>query len=621
LVRRKLGLSSNLPAPSQEISFSVQDKNLREATILSQKISKLARLGLHRREDIMPLMDRVLRVTTNLIRNNNFQHALKLASSAKLLLNPVLNLDLLRAQAFLGLKEHLSAQEALKEELRFFPNNDEARDLLAQLSRWSHEDVSCFPIEFQKLFDAVRPYTMLSSERLHSLYDLAKKICAQDVPGNFVECGVAAGGSSALISFVIKKYSKRPRILYCFDTFGGMPEPTENDTHAKTHANETGWGTGTCAAREDSLLEVCTNLDTTDIVRPIKGLFKDTLPQYSKEIADVAFLHMDGDWYESTRDIINNLYDQITSEGLIQVDDYGHWDGCKKALHEFEAKKQLHFDLQRIDATGVWFQKPKSTNKIPNNNIKLLNLGCGYRFHPTWTNVDFKSTGPEVITHDIGKGLPFESKSFDAVYHSHLLEHFPKNHVSKFLSECLRVLKPGGTLRVVVPDLETIARLYLLLMEKSLNGDEEAQKRYEWIMLELFDQMVRNTSGGAMLDYWRQDPMMAEDFVIQRLGSEAKDAIATIRTAPDAHIQQSSKPDHPLDPYKTGQFRLSGEVHQWMYDRYSLGKLLQEAGFEDIRVCRADESSIPDFNVYLLDIETNGSIRKPDSLFMEAVKP
>ncbi|HSW65485.1 MAG TPA: methyltransferase domain-containing protein, partial [Dissulfurispiraceae bacterium] len=266
--------------------------------------------------------------------------------------------------------------------------------------------------------------------------------------------------------------------------------------------------------------------------------------------------------------------------------------------------------------------KPRAVQEASNvPQYNLLNLGCGQRYHSGWTNVDFKANSCEVIAHDLGKGLPFDSNSFNVVYHSHLLEHFSKEYAFTFLKNCFRVLKSGGIIRVVVPDLETIARLYLLLLEKSLKGDVEAQHRYEWVMLELFDQMVRNTSGGAMLEYWQQNPMPAEDFVVQRLGSEVKDAIAKIRTNPGATIQQSRQPDRRPDPHRIGQIRLSGEVHQWMYDRYSLSKLLQEVGFEDIRICRADESRIPDFNSYLLDIEADGSVRKPDSLFMEAKKP
>jgi hypothetical protein len=169
-----------------------------------------------------------------------------------------------------------------------------------------------------------------------------------------------------------------------------------------------------------------------------------------------------------------------------------------------------------------------------------------------------------------------------------------------------------------------MARLYLDLFEKALQGDEEAQSRYDWILLELFDQMVRNQSGGDMLNYWKQDPMPAESFVIERYGSEVLHALAILRGSSDqASLQSKAKKlnekDEP-DATQIGQFRLSGEIHQWMYDRYSLGSLLEDAGFQNIRVCRPDESNIPSFNSYVLDIEHDGSVRKPDSLFMEAQK-
>lgn len=257
--------------------------------------------------------------------------------------------------------------------------------------------------------------------------------------------------------------------------------------------------------------------------------------------------------------------------------------------------------------------------------MRLLNLGCGHRHHSGWTNVDFRSTGPGVMAHDLHKGLPFEDCEFDAVYHSHLLEHFPKSQAPAFLRECYRVLKPKGFLRVVVPDLEKMARLYLLYLEKALHGEGEAQNRYEWILLEMFDQMVRNQSGGEMLEYWKQNPMPAESFVIERVGSEVLNLLPGLRQSPKG-ISRPPSEDRPgfdpqIDAGKIGEFRLSGEIHQWMYDRYSLGRLFQNTGFQNVRVCRANESDIPNFNGYLLDTEANGAVRKPDSLFMEARKP
>ena len=254
-------------------------------------------------------------------------------------------------------------------------------------------------------------------------------------------------------------------------------------------------------------------------------------------------------------------------------------------------------------------------------NIKLLNLGCGNRYHRDWINVDFVSPSSEVISYDLTRRLPFAESEIDVVYHSHLLEHFRKDQALCFLAECFRILKPGGLIRISVPDLEQIVRAYLELLDGCLQDDEIAKKQYDWIVIEMFDQMVRNQSGGEMLKYWQQNPMPAEDFVIQRVGSEALNFINLVRNStPSSEVkrQNSSKED---DPFEIGVFRLSGEVHQWMYDRYSLKVLLTQAGFIEIRQRSADESSIKDFNSYFLDIESDGSIRKPDSIFMEAVKP
>ncbi|MEG3857646.1 class I SAM-dependent methyltransferase [Microcoleus sp. herbarium12] len=224
----------------------------------------------------------------------------------------------------------------------------------------SKSSLQTSPANFKNILSIVRPYTLLSESRLFSLYCLAKQICVEDLPGNFVECGTCKGGSAALIAFVIKHYSRRPRVLYAFDTFEGMPAPTEIDKHQGIPANLTNFGEGTLkAAISENLDKICQLLQVTDIVVPVKGLFAETLPQYKSAIGSIAFLHADGDWYESTMDIFNTLYDSVIANGLIQVDDYGHWEGCKQAVHDFEKMKGESFSLHTIDETGVWFQKLK----------------------------------------------------------------------------------------------------------------------------------------------------------------------------------------------------------------------------------------------------------------------
>ncbi|WP_347272951.1 glycosyltransferase [Candidatus Kuenenia sp.] len=565
-----------------------------------------------------------INISTQAIKENQFEVALRLIVMAKYFKMPVYGLDYTRALSFLGMGQKESVVEALKEELRYFPQNSEAELLLKDIIKTSHTtEPTKYNSEFQELLDTVRPYTMVGEERLLALYQLAKKVCEMDIPGNFVECGVAGGGSSVLLAMVLKRYSKRKRILFSLDSFEGMPVPTEEDIHGGIAADSTGWGTGTCAAPEECVRELFRKLGVLDVVKTVKGYFKDTLPATRNEINHIAFLHMDGDWYESTRDILTNIYDLVDGNGFIQVDDYGYWEGCRKAIHEFEKNKGIHFNIQKIDGTGVWFQRPSEgiSNVKQDKRLKLLNLGCGSHYKEGWVNVDFNSTGPGVIAYNLNCGIPFEDGSLDVVYHSHLLEHFSKNSAQRFMSECHRVLKDGGIIRVVVPDLEQIIKWYSTLLEKSLNGDQEAQKRYEWIMLELFDQMVRRVSGGEMLKYWKQNPMPAESFVTERCGSEVLNAINHLRS----HSNLSQSEDHvtsesALTKEQVGQFVLSGQNHQWMYDRYSLSKLLKEAGFDEIRICSADESRIPDFNSYFMDIEPDGSVRKPDSLFVEAIK-
>jgi predicted SAM-dependent methyltransferase len=256
----------------------------------------------------------------------------------------------------------------------------------------------------------------------------------------------------------------------------------------------------------------------------------------------------------------------------------------------------------------------------------MLNLGCGKNFHKDWINIDIKSSGPDVIAHNLFSGIPYDNNSVDVVYHSHVLEHMHKQFAPDFLKECFRVLKKGGIIRVVIPDLERIVREYINHLENALNGDEDAAKRYEWIMLELYDQTVRNQVGGEMLEYWKQNPMPAESYIYERCGHEVSNAVELIRRHnvlpnpnKDIFIQAMQQPSNQL-LMQMARFRISGEVHQWMYDRYSLKCLLQKTGFSDIHVCKANESNIADFSDYCLDTDNLGNIRKPDSLFMEARK-
>src|SRR5947208_1222158 len=105
---------------------------------------------------------------------------------------------------------------------------------------------------------------------------------------------------------------------------------------------------------------------------------------------------------------------------------------------------------------------------------RLLNVGCGHRFHRDWINLDIKPCDPRVMKWDVTCGLPFPDRHFDAVYHSHVVEHIRRLDVAAFLRECYRVLRPRGIMRIVTPDLERLCELYLARLRTAAAGDAGA---------------------------------------------------------------------------------------------------------------------------------------------------
>jgi predicted SAM-dependent methyltransferase len=276
----------------------------------------------------------------------------------------------------------------------------------------------------------------------------------------------------------------------------------------------------------------------------------------------------------------------------------------------------------------------------------LLNIGCGSVFHANWINVDLVPSSPDVISWDFRNGIPYSDNYFDACYSSHVVEHLTTSESSFLINEAFRSLKPGGILRVVVPDLETIVRKYICFLEQSVVGIDEAIPNYDWMMLELYDQVIRKFSGGEMAKYLRNSNLSNKDFIRLRIGCELDSIlrsqsdiipqsfwrkIKSLRTSQISKLLYGFRNslarmlvvlvagEEAGEALDEGLFRRSGEIHRWMYDRFSLHRLLSQSGFIGIQVCQADESLIPHFNEYFLDT-INGEVRKPDSLFMEGVK-
>lgn len=257
----------------------------------------------------------------------------------------------------------------------------------------------------------------------------------------------------------------------------------------------------------------------------------------------------------------------------------------------------------------------------------LLNLGCGRRRHADWTNADLVPAGPDVQAVDLRRPLPFPAATFVAAYASHVFEHLTPAEGLALAREIARVLAPGGIVRLAVPDLEAIARAYLASLDAaSALADEPARWRHRWMTVELLDQLVRRRSGGLMRRWWSCDPVPCRDLIEQRLGAEATSAMAALAAERAARSRPPLDPasillDEPVSDRDAARFAARGERHQWMYDRMSLADLLMAAGFVQPRPVGPVESAIADFARYQLDADAAGRPHKPDSLFMEAVRP
>jgi predicted SAM-dependent methyltransferase len=280
--------------------------------------------------------------------------------------------------------------------------------------------------------------------------------------------------------------------------------------------------------------------------------------------------------------------------------------------------------------------------EAPVDKVNYLNVGCGDKFHKAWTNIDMGSNSPHVQVHNLLNGFPYGENQFDALYHSQVLEHFPKEKAAGFLRECFRVLKPGGIVRVVVPDLENIASEYLRHLKENMeNPTEVSVANYDWIMLEMYDQTVRNHSRGQMGEFLKRPSIPNERYIVDRVGQRSilersrrqAGAAGNGRQLPTvdqlkrvtprrlfSYVSTRLRDKLGSEASRIGAFRLGGEVHMWMYDRFSLSKLLAEVGFVNAEKVDAYSSAIPDWPVYELDVKS-GAVFDPTSLFMEARKP
>lgn len=201
----------------------------------------------------------------------------------------------------------------------------------------------------------VEPYTMTSAARIASVCYAVEYVTRNAIAGDVVECGVWRGGSMMAAALSLKHLGDTSRMLHLFDTFEGLPEPGEFDREAGTgrSASEL-WAEATEGSPMRSiasLRDVRANLASVgypnERIRFVQGKVEATIPAHAPD--KIAILRLDTDWYESTRHELEHLYPRLATRGVLIIDDYGYWDGARKAVDEYIAAHRLPLFLHRID--------------------------------------------------------------------------------------------------------------------------------------------------------------------------------------------------------------------------------------------------------------------------------
>ncbi len=223
------------------------------------------------------------------------------------------------------------------------------------------------PVAYLETFLQVKPFTMTSPERVIGLCQAVEHAVGRGLPGAFVECGVWRGGSSMAIAGTLCSNLSLDREIWLYDTFEGMSPPSVKDVDCfgnpaanllEKHAhdregNDSVW----CEA---SLADVQQNLATikypSAMIHFVQGKVEETLPAKCPD--QIALLRLDTDWFESTWHELIHLYPRLVSGGILIIDDYGHWQGCREAVDRFRSEFAPDLYLHRLDYTGRLAIKP-----------------------------------------------------------------------------------------------------------------------------------------------------------------------------------------------------------------------------------------------------------------------
>lgn len=215
----------------------------------------------------------------------------------------------------------------------------------------------------QAIVAKVAPFTLTSLDRRAGLILAVDHLVKQGIAGDIVECGVWRGGSMMAVALALMARGDTSRHLYLYDTYEGMSEPTAADrSHtgesAQAQLDRTQRGEGVWC--EAGLDDVQANMWSTgyprDRIHFIQGKVENTIP--ARVPGAIALLRLDTDWYESTRHEMQHLYPRLQSQGVLIIDDYGHWQGARQAVDEYFAESGTPHFLHRVDYTARMLVKP-----------------------------------------------------------------------------------------------------------------------------------------------------------------------------------------------------------------------------------------------------------------------
>lgn len=196
-------------------------------------------------------------------------------------------------------------------------------------------------------------HTMIGLTRLRNLRRLIDRILEEDIPGDFIEAGVWRGGACIFMRAMLEVHGIRDRRIWVADSFAGLPPPDPEQFPA-----DTGSWLHSVAMLAVSLEEVQRNFAKYGLLDEqvvfLKGWFKDTLP--SAPIKRLALLRLDGDMYQSTMDTLTALYDRVSPNGFVVIDDFS-LPPCRQAVTDFRARNEISAPFEEIDLNGAFWRK------------------------------------------------------------------------------------------------------------------------------------------------------------------------------------------------------------------------------------------------------------------------